>query len=167
MKHMSLGAFYQSYKQPGAFYHSIKNYRKWYPSETLIVVSDNGYNYKKFVDDHKGTYIHSSIQTGDNITTAINSNKKIIVFLQRFIQAAKQMKEPYFVLLEDDVFINGVLDMSQLKFDLCGCNIGGECRIPEFVENLHSHGIMCSNYYGGCGGSVFRTEFYKNINFKI
>ena len=42
---MDFGVFLQCYKQPFATYNAIRSVREHYPSCTIVILSDNGYDY--------------------------------------------------------------------------------------------------------------------------
>jgi hypothetical protein len=58
-----IGAYFQCYKQPYATYKVLESYRKYYPTETIVLLSDNGYNYEKMAKHFNCIYIHDTINT--------------------------------------------------------------------------------------------------------
>lgn len=164
-----IGGYYQCFRQPKAFLHALTQYRRVYPDATLVVVSDNGHDYSHVVTRMGGQYIHDPNQSGDNVTTALRSAAKAKLYLSRFFEGARRMREPYFMLLEDDVNVCGRVSASSLQFDLNGCNNAAAVMWPSVLANLKEHGVDESKarYYGGCGGSVFRTAFFQDLPAKI
>jgi hypothetical protein len=55
-----VGAFFQCYKQPVATFHALSNFRKSYPTSTIVLLSDNGYNYTKMAEHFNAIYIHAN-----------------------------------------------------------------------------------------------------------
>lgn len=158
-----LGAYYPCYKQPKALIASIRSFRAWYPDTSLVVVCDNGFDYSKFVTDMNGRYIHCNDQLGSSVTNFFSSREKATEFLRRFFRGVSMIEEDYFMYLEDDVLLFRPVAPGSLKWDLTGMN---RCyaRLPDsMVEHLRRYnpGVSKGHYYGGCGGSIYRTHFVK------
>ena len=164
-----IGAYYQCFRQPKAFLCALGAYRRSYPSTTLVVLSDNGLDFSGAVARHGGQWIHDANQSGNDRTNALCSSAKAKMYLTRFFDGAKRMREPYFMLLEDDVHVVGRVSAASLRFDLTGCNNAGARMWPEIVADLKARGVdeAGARYYGGCGGSVFRTAFFQELPGKI
>ena len=162
---VDIGAYYQCFKQPKAFIQAIANYRHVYPTQTLVVVSDNGYNYKKYVETFRGIYTQDTRQSGNDITNALKSAVKARLYLDRFFDAVCLMKDPYFMLLEDDVLVCAQVPLSCIRYDITGCNNSGAVLWPNIVDDLRSRGVNVpyGQYYGACGGTIFRTAFFRWI----
>lgn len=145
----SIGAFYQCYKQPNAFYHSLSSYRAVYPEGSLVVVSDGGYDYTHVAKHFDAkSYTHSR-HIGNDITTTFRT-EDIVPYLERFVGAAKQIKDDYFFLLEDDTMV-----YRRLKGPIP----------PQFDMVAMSKGDPESDrFYGGCGGTIFRTAFFAGLD---
>ena len=63
--------------------------------------------------------------------------------------------------LEDDVQVLGDISNNVLKWDLTGCNRDSAVLSYEMVNHLKKFNpnVRYGQYYGGCGGSIFRTKF--------
>ncbi len=162
-----IGAYYQCYKQPHAFINACFHFRQVYSDTTLVVVSDAGEDFERVSLDVFGakSYTTNPVRNGNGNTTFIDSLEKIILFLENFIQGAKQMEEEYFILLEDDIFQQRAvcLEMSKLRyFDLIGNNNITASFNTETAAKMRAY--TTSSYYGGCGGSLFRTKFWAGLN---
>jgi|688.fasta_scaffold245888_2 hypothetical protein len=167
-----IGAFYQCYKQPKAFLHAINSYRHYYPDGDLIVVSDGGYNYSHIVSELKGNYVHEE-QTGNGVMLQFNTIEKASTFIRRFLAASKKISQDYFILLEDDVVIFDRVSDSTKVADVVGCNRTGTFRSYRMKDaegmhsNLKKYCKIDNPSVGGCGGSLFRTDFFKNLEFNV
>lgn len=163
------GIFFQCHKQPYATYEALKSARQHYPESTIVLLSDNGYNYSKMAEYFKCIYIHenenipvtySELDSGYHITNSKN-------LINRFSNAFKQIKEEYIMLLEDDVSINNKI-IDTFKYD-----INGYCpnvfdihryklkdKYPFLSENIVYH-------FSGHGGSVYHKvnilKYFNNI----
>ena len=164
-----IGAYYQCYRQPKALIRALASFRHSYPSSSLHIVRDGGGGeYCKAIAMHFNAtnFTSTSTQTGNGITSSLTSTTKAIEFVRNLIQAAKEMKEEYFVLLEDDVCIlNRIGRLRGLpswwgSFDLVGCNRVGAKFNAATLDLFPGDVRPNSSYYGGCGGSLFRTQFW-------
>ena len=171
-KFREIGAFYQCYKQPKAFLQSLASYRKAYPHGDLIVVSDGGHDYSKVVKKMSGDYLHDQ-QMGNGLMLQFNTIEKASVFIKRFFAAAKKISQDYFILLEDDVIVFDRVPDSIKTADIIGCNRAGTFRSYRMKDaegmhaNLKQYCLIDNPPVGGCGGSLFKTSFFKNLEFNI
>ena len=107
-KQPEFGAFLQCHKQPFATYVSLSSFRKFYPNNTIVLISDNGYDYTEMAKHFNCIYIHSTEKANFNHKdldsgSHIENSHKLI---ERFYNAYSLIKEEYVLLLEDDVIIN-------------------------------------------------------------
>jgi len=56
----SLGAFLQCYKEPLATYKCLESFRSFYPDSSIVLLSDNGYDYSEMAKHFHCIYIHSN-----------------------------------------------------------------------------------------------------------
>lgn len=154
----SIGAFIQCYKEPFATYKCIESFRIHYPTNTIVIISDNGYNYEKMAKHFNCIYIHSDENVPlcnkdfTNVKYITNVNK----IIKRFEIAFQSINEDFVMWLEDDVIINRKIT------DFFYYDINGFC--PNYYNNLMIDGlnqkydfITRGNIYrwSGHGGSVF------------
>jgi hypothetical protein len=161
-----IGAYYQCYKQPHAFINACKSYRRIYPQNTLIIVSDAGDDFSGAAK-HFGAldYVRNQTRSGNGQTTNLQNLEKITTFITHFLTGAKKIKEPFFILLEDDVTLLSPVIFPHGNWTIYGNN----AKVARFnigtISYLKKLNIGYNNfYYGACGGSVFRTNFFANLN---
>lgn len=160
-----IGAYYQCYKQPKAFLAAVANYRRCYPHGTLVIVSDNGYDYAKAAEHFGADYTHDTEQTGNNTTNALGNKDRCARYLRRFLTAATKIREPYFMYLEDDVLVADRIPANVMDAEVVGAN-RHYARMPAaMIHNLKRYNLTVRNeqYYGGCGGTIFSTAFYAQL----
>jgi len=160
-----IGAYYPCYKQPKAFLAAVEAYRRWYPTGTLVVVSDNGHDYRRYVEEQGGMYRHCDEQLGSSVTTTFAGVAKAVEFMRRFLEGATLIRESHYLLLEDDVAVLGSIPVEALQWDVTGCN-RAYAHMPEAMRDYlkSQYGYLQEGlYYGGCGGSVFRTAFVQDL----
>ena len=115
------GAYFQCYKQPMATYKCLESFRKHYPNNTIVLLSDNGYNYSKMAEYFNCIYIHSyeNIPLCNKDLSNDTYIKNVNKIIERFKTAFNLIKENYVMWLEDDVYINSkVTDI--LRYDIDG-----------------------------------------------
>lgn len=162
----SFGAYLQCHKQPLATYKCLESFRKFYPTSTVVLLSDNGYDYTEMAKLFNCTYIHEK----ENLWLTwwdlndkgyfVNSYKLI----QRMNTIFSLIKEEYVMWLEDDVSINSEIK-DEFKYDL-----NGYC--PSRVSNFWNINEICNKYrfiepnkhyvWSGHGGSVFNKNNFIN-----
>jgi hypothetical protein len=169
MNYPQIGAYYQCYKQPKAFLHTLAAYREKYPSSSLLISCDNGHDFSKAAEFYNAQYTHYTSQTGNDVTSQLLSFENAKLYIERFLTAAYHIKEDYFILLEDDVMVFHPIPGRILTADIIGCNREGAIIYPEIIANLQTFNpsVQPQAYYGGCGGSLFRTAFFKSLANKV
>jgi len=158
MSTQSFGIYYQCYKNPYATYIGLSSIRKHYPSCTIVLLSDNGYNYSEMAKIFDCIYIHEyenlwltykEFETGGHI---INSCKLI----DRVSKAFKLCKEEYVMWFEDDVSINKpIADI--FKYDINGYNPNNvqSFSLPELKKKYNFIDMNKRYSITGHGGSVY------------
>jgi hypothetical protein len=163
MKTQEFGAFIQCYKSPYATYKCLESFRKFYPDNTIVILSDNGYDYTEMSKYFNCIYIHSYENVP--LCNKYSSGKKYIEnvnkIITRFETAFNLISEDYVMWLEDDVSINNRIS------DIFMYDINGFCpnkydnsmikKLSEKYDFINEGNIYA---WGGHGGSVFHR---KNI----
>jgi hypothetical protein len=157
------GVYLQCYKNPMATYKCLESLRKFYPYCSVVLLSDNGYDYTEMANFFHCIYIHDSenllltykdLDSGGHI---VNSKKLI----KRVYDAFSLCKEDYVMWLEDDVIFNGPIK------DIFRHDINGYCpnRINKsiLIDLKKKYPFIDENKiyrWSGHGGSVF---YKKNL----
>lgn len=168
---MEIAAFLQCFKNPYATYKCLESFRRFYPTSTVVLLSDNGYNYSKMAEyfqciyihcDKSATFIHKDLDTGSHF---LNTNKLI----QRITSAFQLIKEDYIMWLEDDVSVNGSISVP-FRYDLNGyCpNIINRSSIQLLAEKYRNIDPNVAYRFTGHGGSVYkRTALLECFDNKL
>jgi hypothetical protein len=156
------GAYYQCYKNPYATYKSLESFRKIYPDNTVVLVSNNGYDYTVMASYFKCIYIHSNENARQQYP--LNDEGKFdntFKFIDRVVNAFEQCNEDYVMWLEDDVSINKPIE------DIFRYHLNGFCPnlIPQNSIKKLQEKYKCLDEtkqyrYSGHGGSVFDRKFF-------
>lgn len=155
------GAYFQCYKQPMATYKCLESFRKHYPNNTIVLLSDNGYNYSKMAEYFNCIYIHSyeNIPLCNKDLSNDTYIKNVNKIIERFKTAFNLIKENYVMWLEDDVYINSkVTDI--LRYDINGwCPNSYNENMINGLNQTYTF-INKENVYrwGGHGGSIFNKS---------
>ena len=159
----AFGAYLQCYKNPYATYKCLESFRHFYPDTTIVLLSDNGYNYSEMAKHFNCIYIHEY----ENATFIheICEDKHIINFnklIERIIKVFQLIKEEYIMWLEDDVSINHMIQ-DTFKYDLNGFSPN---KFLDFqIEELQTNYTLNDTIYKrtGHGGSVFHKNFLNYL----
>ena len=162
----NIGAFLQCYKNPLATYHSLFSFKKYYPQGTIVLLSDNGYDYTEMAKHFKCIYIHET----ENIPLVWYPLKdtdlynKTIALMNRIIKAFELFDEKYIMWLEDDVSVNNKVNEEELKYDLNGyCpNSFLQKHLIELQKTYNFLDINKTYVFSGHGGSIFTKNKILN-----
>lgn len=161
---MEIGAYFQCYKQPKATFNSLASFRIAYPNGTVVLVSDNGLNYSNMAKQLNCLYFHETKNTDKNWWI---TNKQIIFdHFERMCKYVSLIKEDYFMILEDDVFIVRRI-LEPFAGDLNGNRYNPiEVKFLRLFEKFKDQEKPIP--YTGHGGSVWKKEsflkFFGNRN---
>ena len=160
-KYQPFGVYLQCYKNPMATYKCLESLRKFYPYCSVVLLSDNGYDYTEMANFFHCIYIHDSenllltykdLDSGGHIVNSIK-------LIKRVYNTFSLCKEEYVMWLEDDVIFNGPIK-DIFKFSIngyCPNRINQESNIElkkkyPFIDENKIYRIS------GHGGSVFHKK---------
>ena len=176
------GAYYQCHKNPYATYKCIESFRKFYPDASIVLVSDNGYDYTEMAKWFHCEYIHYNEnmwliwEYNNDVVNLAPGNiyemlrKKYVEpihwvnkLFERFSEGFSKIKEEYFIWLEDDVVINNIVN-DPLLCDINGYNPNSyhiSMKIP--LSKTYTNIDINKKYtWSGGGGSIFhKTNILK------
>lgn len=169
----NFGAYMQVYKNPYATFKCLESFRTFYPYNTIILVSDNGFDYTNMAYHFNCIYIHSN----DNLwywyihekTTNYQQLQWIHLLLHRLTNCFSLIKEDYIIWLEDDVSINNLI-YDDLLYDINGFNPNAFSKhtIIKLNQIYHYLNINTQYTWSGHGGSIFNKnnmiKYMQNFN---
>jgi hypothetical protein len=162
---MSLGAYLQCYKNPYATYKCLESFRTYYPDATIVLLSDNGYDYTEMAKQFDCIYIHSHEQLLFMLRLEDDYITESCKLLDRIEKAFPLVKEDFIMWLEDDVSVNGVIQDS-FRYDLNGC-------CPNVFNafwkiDKEKYPLNGEYRWSGHGGSVIHKDnFLKYLKNKV
>lgn len=157
-----IGAYYQCYRQLTAAKEVIMAYRRYFPTNTLVLINDAGDEQHRELDT--SPYC-KYIQAKENVgyPGGKQHHEQIIRWMKRFFTYINLIEEDWFFLLEDDVFVMKTVDEKTLQYDVCGINPRNLLPPPSvnMVRERGYHTDAQYLIYGAMGGAIFRTSFFK------
>ena len=161
---VEVAAIYVFYRRPKSFAHAVRSFRKAYPRSTMVLMCDEGcYDYSQAAKTigavYKGEPHRLSMKKHGAFYVGPDEALNVI---RAYKDAVNQIKEPYYVQLEDDVYV-----LQRIKQPLKG-NINGMAKDKSIVGGAEEY-ILRHNpsppylYLGGFGGCVYETAFWKRI----
>ena len=156
------GAYLQCYKNPFATFVCLMSFRNFYPTSTIVLLSDNGYDYTEMAKYFQCIYIHSTETLLLTYKDIYGDGKYENSFklIERVVNAFKICKEEYVMWLEDDVHINNKIS------DTFKYHVNGFCPNRyldiQLIELQTKYNIDLNSEYrfSGHGGSVFHKDFF-------
>lgn len=165
----TIGAFYQCHKQPKALIRVLQYFRKVYPENTVVLVSNNGDNMENIAKFFNCHYIHS-LQSNSKHSVYFSDEEGVKLYVKRIYEAAQKIKEDYILLLADDVHV--FKPITNLRYDLNGGEGYWRGRLKNRLKNIfRKNKIKYSRYddmraFGD--GFIMRKKFilehFNNID---
>jgi hypothetical protein len=161
-----VGAVYVFYRRPQSFLNSITQFRKNYPTSTLVLICDSGcYNYSKPAAAVNAIYLGESHGMSMKKHGAFYVGKdQALTMIRAYRDAVNRIKEPYYMQLEDDVFT-----VKRIKTPLLG-HINGiafdKSVVGAAAEYVKRHATAPPPDFmtlGGFGGCVYETAYWQKI----
>ncbi len=165
---MTIGAYYQCHRRRKAVEFALFTYRMNYPSTSLVMVCDGGEDFSDLASRHGAIYHHEerlcNVAAGREGPIALtqeyfSSPDVLYAFVERLSRHLPQIKEDYFMILEDDVFVMKPTATQDLSFCVNGFNPNES--LPALI--CKSHFGKKRMPYGACGGSILKTSFFRQV----
>lgn len=167
-----IGGLYIAYKRPKCVDFVLKNYRENYPDTDIVLVSDGGDDYSEVAKKYNCKYFYEENLTcfhGKQDALKMNypiwnnepekKKESLKKSMKRIANKLSLIKENYFMLLEDDVYVIRSTDVKDLSFSINGCN-----PYSSLPKEVSSYLFNRDNLiYGGCGGCIFNKNFFKDV----
>jgi hypothetical protein len=169
---MNLGVFYICYKEQAAVEYSLKEFRRFYPKNSIYLVSDNGLDFS-YLKEKFGN-IETIKETMEVVGIAKDVDQYIrehsgeidlfmgisLEFLRRLKNACDFCKTEYMILMEPDVLVRGQLH--PFDADLVGPTVN---VMPEIIqEYIITNGGKNNGTWGPAGGMMKTSSFYEVYN---
>lgn len=142
----------------------LDHFRLAYPDSTLILACDGGDDFSSLAKHYGATYFHDHQLNGKPLY--FDTAAEIAEFGRRLKRGFDLATEDYLILLEDDVVVYRPVS-GPLLFDINGCNfhtdLGWKASMKWCLSKYNPAvaNMMVNIYYGGCGGCILRTSFFR------
>jgi hypothetical protein len=154
---------YQTWKNKEAVNYTLTEFRKYFPTNPIRLVSDNGGDYTDFVDKFKLNYTFesSNVFPGGRFGEISHCYE----WLSRVNDTCTLYDTEWVVIFEDDV-LTTKNNITYPTADSGGVNVNR--WKPQLTEELKKHNITNQNWgYGMCGGSIFKREVFLDCYSKL
>jgi len=157
----SVDAFFQAYKNPKATLAVVEGFSKAFLDGLIVMFSDNGVDFSNLENHFNLKYIHCE----ENIGVWWSNTTNAFKWLERLMLAINTSKNPYMMILEEDVMIRKrPTDYSEN--DMIGPygNAWLSKKATEYLvsKNKKLAGKESLNF-GGCGGSIFKKSILQEM----
>jgi hypothetical protein len=170
-----ISAFYQFRNRPRAMREVLRRFRHFYPRSFINFYNDGGdKDITPFLAHHYGgldgdnsnmtLYRYQYVKRSSR-SEGLHFEKadSLITFFQRIIDTALWSQSDWVLLLEDDVWLQNLIDFTRLRFDLNGP--GAMCSFqPEISYALQAVFDVVPYAYTGCGGSLINATMLRNMH---
>ena len=157
-----IGAYYQCYNRKESTNFVLKNFRLHYPTSNCVLICDGGLDFSKASKEYNCFYLYENrIANVKNLV--FNDPKYLFEFINRMAKYIKKIQEDFFMILEDDVFVMSNTNISDLIYDINGCNFGEflDKSLYNLIKDKNPNKIYEKGLFSGaCGGSILRNSFF-------
>jgi len=158
----SICGFFQCHKQPKSAIAALASFRKIYPTSSVHMFCDNGFDFSHVAEHFGCKYEYLSNKSGKGDTLYFLSKEQVMSYMKRFVYTAQNSTEDFLMILEDDFRI--YKKIKKLKFDwnclkpnhhFTGRKLTSLLRarnrsIPWYISNM---------YFTGVGGAMVNRAF--------
>ena len=157
------GVFYQVYKNHRAVRFVLENFRKHFPDNPVILISDGGDDFTYMADEFNCKFFMRENIFGDDV----NKYPKFPYNAYRTIEWWKRQKlvseiclQDYVMIMEDDVLFQEPFDI-KAPFQLRGVRRSNKLTDP-ILREIAKCGYE-GDSYGMCGGSMYNAKTLLDI----
>ena len=154
---------YQTWKNKDAVNHVLKEFREYFPNNPIRLVSDNGADYKDFVDTFEVVYDfkNSNVFPGGKFGNISHCYE----WLNRVNETCQMFSTDWIVIFEDDVITKS--DKIEYPYSDSGGFIINPWT-PELSKKLKERNTLNLSWgYGMCGGSIFKRRAFLDSYKKL
>lgn len=155
---MTLGAYYQCFKNRVATEYVLKSFREHYPEAPVIIVSDGGDDFSDLAQMYNCQYFwRENIQSCRGKALAYNYDNWIL-WWNDFKKYVSMLDTDYMIFLEDDVAVRRPISLDSLPYDVNGISL--TMSLARFdLKHIAKNKSMI----GAQGGAVFSMKFLLRI----
>tara|TARA_A100001388_G_scaffold149286_1_gene110912 strand:+ start:2429 stop:3127 length:699 start_codon:yes stop_codon:yes gene_type:complete len=158
------GVFYQVYKNHRAVRFVLENFRKHFPDNPVILISDGGDDFTYMADEFNCKFFMRENIFGDDV----NKYPKFPYNAYRTIEWWKRQKLvceetglDYTMIMEDDVYVRRPFNINP-PFSLRGVRIGNQFT-GKMITDIYNCTNQIATHYGMCGGSIYNAKTFLSV----
>jgi hypothetical protein len=160
----NIDAFFQCYKYPKATLYAIDKFFQSYPKSTIYLHCDNGCNYSQIIKKYPNImYCHNKYQTGTHKMDFLRS----IEWIKRLYFTLKQSHKKYFLILEDDVWVNRRVSIKNHSNMVSGPRMTAFFTASQ-IDHIHKYPNLkhtAKRIYSGAGGCIFEADLIRHQSY--
>lgn len=154
---------FQTWKNKDAVNHILTEFKKYFPTNPIRLVSDNGADYEDFVDKFQLVYEFKEMNILPK--AKLGGLEHAYEWLNRVNETCEIFDTDWIVIFEDDVLTQS--DKIEYPYSDAGGFIVNPWK-PELTKKLKERNTLNLNWgYGMCGGSVFKRNAFLDSYKKL
>lgn len=160
---VQFGVFYQVYNNKNATRFVLENFRKYFPDNPVVLISDGGENFSDIALEYRCSFHMRENIFGNktnNYDTHCYDSKRTIEWWNRQKLVSEICLQDYVMIMEDDVLFQENFDI-KAPFQLRGVRRSNILTDP-ILKEIAKCGYE-GNSYGMCGGSMYNAKTLLDI----
>ncbi|MAG24413.1 hypothetical protein CMI47_02440 [Candidatus Pacearchaeota archaeon] len=161
---VQFGCYYPVFNNPVATEFVLKNFRKHFPQNPIVLISDGGDDFSSLASKYGCEYAYLDNLFGDGTLErpfAPYDSFRTKEWWRRQKLTCDICNQQYTMILEDDVFVRGDFYFER-EFALCGARWGNSFALGLREDIRRESGLVIPRY-GMCGGSLYNTRIFNEI----
>ena len=160
-KKVQFGCYYAAYKNEKATRFVLENFRKHFPENPILLISDGGDDFSHLAKEFNCGYehLHNIFEPKEDMYCSV----RMLEYWKRLKLSVDYCNKDYLMILEDDVYIRDYFEINR-HFNLCGSRLGAELGLSDTIKKeIKDFTFRDVNNYGMCGGSFFNARIFNKI----
>ena len=161
---IEFGVFYQVYKNEKAVRFVLDNFRKHFPYNPVVLISDGGNDFTNIAEQYNCSFYMRENIFGDDINNYPKfpyNAYRTIEWWSRQKLVCEETGQDYVMIMEDDVLVQKPFTLDS-TFQLRGVRVGNRFtgRMSQDIKELTNDE---ASLYGMCGGSIYNAKTLLSI----
>ena len=151
------GVYYAVYKNKKATDVVLTNFRKHFPDNPVVLISDGGDDFSDISEKFNCKYHYRENIFGlGNLDRDPYDSKRTIEWWDRQKLVCDETGSDYIMIMEDDVLVQAPFEINP-PFHLRGVRIGNQFT-GKMITDIYNCTRQVSTHYGMCGGCLLYTS---------